>query len=133
MNTVSTTNPGPAGTGHAPRLRRGALLAVASVARGRRADVGLQTGDGERQHLDVDARRVHLRQPVLGEVGELAGPVRQVTLTEPVRGPRRGLPAGQFGNGECFFQSDVSHLGSLSFLTVVRSLADRRQDAVAAA
>jgi hypothetical protein len=32
MNTVSTTNPGPAGTGHAPRLRRDALLAVASVA-----------------------------------------------------------------------------------------------------
>jgi EmrB/QacA subfamily drug resistance transporter len=32
MDTVSTTNPGPAGTGHAPRLRRDALLAVASVA-----------------------------------------------------------------------------------------------------
>jgi hypothetical protein len=32
MDTVSTTNPAPAGTGHAPRLRRGALLAVASIA-----------------------------------------------------------------------------------------------------
>jgi MFS family permease len=32
MDAVSTTNPGPAGTGHAPRLRRDALLAVASIA-----------------------------------------------------------------------------------------------------
>lgn len=32
MDTVSTTNPEPAGTGHAPRLRRDALLAVASIA-----------------------------------------------------------------------------------------------------
>jgi hypothetical protein len=42
------------------------------VARGRRVDVGLQAGNGERQHLDVNARRVHLRQPVLGEVRQLA-------------------------------------------------------------
>ena len=32
MGTVSNTNPRPAGTGHAPRLRRNALLAVASIA-----------------------------------------------------------------------------------------------------
>jgi len=32
MNTVPTTNPAPAGTGHAPRRRRAALLAVASIA-----------------------------------------------------------------------------------------------------
>jgi EmrB/QacA subfamily drug resistance transporter len=32
MDTVSTTNPGPAGTGHPPRLRRDALLAAASIA-----------------------------------------------------------------------------------------------------
>jgi hypothetical protein len=32
MDTVSTTNAGSAGTGRAPRLRRDALLAVASIA-----------------------------------------------------------------------------------------------------
>jgi hypothetical protein len=32
MDTVSTTDPGPAGTGNAPRPRRDALLAVASIA-----------------------------------------------------------------------------------------------------
>jgi EmrB/QacA subfamily drug resistance transporter len=32
MNTASTRNPGPAGTGRAPRLRRDTLLAVASIA-----------------------------------------------------------------------------------------------------
>jgi hypothetical protein len=32
MSTVSTRNPGLAGTGRAPRLRRDALLAVASIA-----------------------------------------------------------------------------------------------------
>jgi hypothetical protein len=49
------------------------------IPRGRRIDVGLQAGDGERQHLDVYARRIHLRQPVLGEIRQLAGPVRQMT------------------------------------------------------
>lgn len=32
MSAVSTTNPAPAGTGRAPRLRRDVLLAVASIA-----------------------------------------------------------------------------------------------------
>jgi hypothetical protein len=49
----------------------------------------IQARDGEGQHLDVDARRVHLWQPELGEVRKPAGPVRQRAPAEPVLRPRR--------------------------------------------
>jgi hypothetical protein len=57
--------------------------------RGRRILAALQARDGEGQHLDVDARCVHLWQPELGEVRKPAGPVRQRAPAEPVLRPRR--------------------------------------------
>jgi hypothetical protein len=81
------------------------------VPGGRRVDVGLQPGDGQRQHLDVDARRVHLRQPVLGEVGKLAGPVLDQAPDPPGVGPGKGWPV-KVRDREGLLQGDVLHLVS---------------------
>jgi hypothetical protein len=83
------------------------------VPRGRRVGVGLHAGDGERQHLDVDTRRVHVRQPVLGELRELAFHVRDKAFAEHdlAGAPGRGPLFRQFRDGKVFFQGDVPHRG----------------------
>jgi hypothetical protein len=69
----------------------------------RRVGVSLYAGDGERQHLDVYARRVHVRQPVLGVVGKPAFHVRDEALAERDLVPGRGPLSRQFRDGEVLF------------------------------
>ena len=86
------------------------------VPRGRRAEVGLHAGDGARQHLDADARRFHVRQPLLGE---LRGPACHVRGRASAEHDFALAPGGrpllrQFRDGKVFFKGDVPHRGCLS-------------------
>ena len=74
----------------------------------------LQAGRGQREDLHVDAVRVHVRQPQLGQVGQAPEPLLRHRPRNRKTLPDRTLLPDRSGNGERLFHGHNTHISSRS-------------------